>query len=374
MAETSLKLLQFNTLAKHLAETIQFPYAIDVEKEKSVDRGDAYESWERYGITEKHWLYKELCKGGTPLDYLLGQAESGTFAVEQSGGKYIYSWSERFPQLVAQIMDHDPDLIFLQELEAATVPDFAKALGAQIQMLEMSSSEATSIAEGSDVHKYEGVYAPRADRAMSDGVAILWNKEKLRAIPGKGCQVLRYKDAQKLALLQPLQVSGKDSSFLAVTTHLHWNPAASLQEAEVAELLEELRSRERPLPVVIGGDLNCGVQNKAYAMLPDAGFEDVDSRLPAGSCKRYTMHVPRAPVPKLTDARRWDQPSITELHPVVSDYVLTRDLSVSDVRVLNTGLQGGPEGFVPSATNGLPNRNWSASDHFPIAYEIRARW
>merc|ERR1712060_510345 len=151
----------------------QFPYAIDVEKEKSVDRGDAYKSWEHYGITEKHGLYKELCKGGTPFDYLLGQEESGTFAVEESGGKYIYSWSERFPQLVAQIMQHDPDLIFLQELEAATVPDFAKALGAHIQMFEMSSSEATTTAEGSDVHKYEGVYAPRSDKGMS-GVAILW--------------------------------------------------------------------------------------------------------------------------------------------------------------------------------------------------------
>jgi len=208
---------------------------------------------------------------------------------------------------------------------------------------------------------------------MSDGVALFWNKEKLGAIPGRECKVLRYKDRQKLALLQPLQArGGKGSNFLAVTTHLHWNPAAPLQEAEMAELIEELGSRERPLPVIIGGDLNCGVKNKAYTMLPEAGFEDIDGRLPEESRKWFTMHVPRAPVPKLTDARRWDQPSVTELHPVVSDYVLIRDLPVSNVKVLDTGLHG-PEGFTPSATNGLPNTCWSASDHFPIAYEISAR-
>merc|ERR1711971_107771 len=81
------------------------------------------------------------------------------------------------------------------------------------------------------------------------------------------------------------------------------------------------------------------------------------------------MHTPRGPGTKLTDARHWGDPAITEQNPVEPDYILVRDLSLLGVEVLDTGLQG-ESGFVPDSKNGLPNKSWSASDHFPIAYEI----
>ena len=41
----------------------------------------------------------------------------------------------------------------------------------------------------------------------------------------------------------------------------------------------------------------------------------VDTLLPAADRKRFTMHVPRAPVPKLTDARRWaDEAAVACAH------------------------------------------------------------
>mmetsp|Transcript_109533 Transcript_109533/g.210654 ORF Transcript_109533/g.210654 Transcript_109533/m.210654 type:complete len:416 (-) Transcript_109533:22-1269(-) len=367
--QVTLRLLQFNTLAKHLAETFLFPYAIDVEREEQVDRHGAYESWEKYGVQKNSWRYNALNpkdQEGKPSDFLLRRNERGTFGVEKSDGKYIYSWSERRKQLVEQIVSNDPDLIFLQEVEAGTVPEFEEKLGARIRTCPLQKPAPM---EASPEHKYEGVFVPRrADTATSDGVALLWKRGTLQ--PGKECEVLRYSDGQKLALLQPLQVKRTGSSFLAVTTHLHWNPAKSLQQVEVEELIKTLDSLGRPLPVILGGDLNCGMQNEAYEMLPKAGFQDIDGELPESLQKKFTMHVPRAPVPKLTNATKWDQPSITVHHPVVSDYVLVRNLQVSSVELLDTKRIG----FTPSATNGLPNTDWSASDHFPIAYKITAKF
>jgi len=189
--------------------------------------------------------------------------------------------------------------------------------------------------------------------------------------PAAECELLRYTDKQKLALLQQLQMKGRDTTFLAVTTHLHWNPVPrgdrpTLQELESAELVAKIDSLAKSTPVLLGGDLNCGTRNVAYKQLLAAGFEDIDESLPESQRKKFTMHVPRAPVPKLTDARRWAEPDVTQWNPCLSDYVLVRGLPLANVEALDTGLQG----FVPCEKNGLPNKRWSASDHFPIGYII----
>eukprot|EP00732_Lithocolla_globosa_P004990 Lithocolla_globosa_v1_NODE_4867_length_1349_cov_51.599691.p1 type:complete len:146 gc:universal NODE_4867_length_1349_cov_51.599691:679-1116(+) len=140
---------------------------------------------------------------------------------------------------------------------------------------------------------------------------------------------------------------------------------APLQDKEIQELLAELTQQENQ-PILLGADLNCGSNNHCFQRFAAAGFEDVEALLPPTSRKRFSMHVPRAPVIKLTDARRWDQPDILLQHPVNSDYLLFRNLPVSHVTPFHRNLLD----FSPSATNGLPNTAWSASDHFPIAYEL----
>jgi len=362
----SLRVLQFNTLGKHLAEVVQFPYAVDVARESTVDRGDVYASWANYGINDKHWLWKALSTSGTPSEYLLRADEGGTFGVEEAKGKYIYSWSERFPQLVDQIAAQDPDIVFLQEVEVGTVSELCTALKASIRQLDVSSSPTPLCAEGA---KFKGIFAPRSDRPTSDGIVILWNTSILEQ--SAECELLRYTDKQKLALLQQLQVKGTDKKILAVTTHLHWNPVPrgdrpTLQEVESAELVAKIDSFSKSTPVLLGGDLNCGIENAAYKQLLAGGFEDIDAALPESQRKKFTMHVPRAPVPKLTDARRWAEPDVTKWNPCLSDYVLVRGLPIAGVEALSTGIQG----FVPGEKNGLPNKRWSASDHFPIGYII----
>jgi len=192
-------------------------------------------------------------------------------------------------------------------------------------------------------------------------------------MPASEAEVLRYTDQQKLALLQSLQFRNNGAKLLAVTTHLHWNPVPqgdkpTLQEVESAELIRHLDRFGSCAPVLLGGDINCSVQNNAYKQLLAAGFQNIDEVVPEFDRKRFTMHVPRAPVPKVTDARRWKDSEVTQCHPCLSDYVLVRGLPIvpGSVHVLDTGTAK----FVPDANNGLPNKQWSASDHFPVAYQI----
>ncbi len=120
------------------------------------------------------------------------------------------------------------------------------------------------------------------------------------------------------------------------------------------------------VPVLLGGDLNCGPDSPCFAQFPHGGFVDLDTLPPHGPRLRFTMHVPRAPVPKLTDARRWEDPVVTGSHPVRSDYVLGLDLHLASCAPLDTGVHA----FVPSGGNGLPRVGVSASDHFPVAYQV----
>ena len=363
----NLTVLQFNTLGKHLAETIQFPYGIDIKAEQGVDRGSRYVSWEEYGINEKSWLWPQLKSVESPQEYLLNHDHGGTYEVEESNGKLIYSWSQRFSQLVQQIQRHDPDLIFLEEVERGTVHEFATMLSVDLVVLDQEKSTESKQTSPSlnkqQELKYSGVYAGRGPSATHDGVLILWKNSHLSA-RGHG-EVFRYSDrANKLAVLQTLTY-GEDFAFIACGTHLHWNPGAPFQAAEAEELVAKLG--EAQLPVFLGGDFNCGPGSTCQRHFPSAGFVDLDNLLSdRKQIPRFTTHVPHAPVIKLTDARRWDDKVITQLHPVKVDYVYIRGLNIDTVQNLDTNIVG----FTPSAANGLPRKNISASDHFPIAYNV----
>lgn len=363
-----LRCLQFNTLGRHLAEVVQFPYAVDVTAERNAGRSARYEDWDAYHAPA--WLRESLDTTGTsPAEYILGQDEGGTFTVEEAAtGALVYSWSERFPQLVRQITAHIADIIFLQEVELGTLPDFAHALDATVQVLSSAGvpRELVVAPTSGTEPAMRGVFAPRKDALTSDGIALLWRTSRLQ--PAGLPRLLRFRDNQKLALMQTLEATneanGRPLRLLAVTTHLHWNPAAPLQGREVTELIEVLSQGQGA--ILLGADLNCGRQNDCFKQLCDAGFADVDALSSPSHRKRFTMHVPRAPVPKLTDARQWADHEVTRQHPVESDYVLTRGLDVTGVQVLDTGACH----FVPARDNGLPHREWSASDHFPLAYEL----
>jgi hypothetical protein len=165
LARLRLSVLQFNTLGKHLAEAVQFPYAVDVAAERAQlpDRGCRYTSWDAYGIPDTHWIRPGLPADSTPASYLLGHpgasasasdsdsaspadgrgaaggsvdgaegtggdsgsehGEGGTLPLEESdaGGSLLLSWSQRFPLLVAQITRHSPDVVFLQVRSGAAL-------------------------------------------------------------------------------------------------------------------------------------------------------------------------------------------------------------------------------------------------------------
>lgn len=371
-----LRVLQFNTLGKHLAEVIQFPYAVDVVAERSVmesDNGDSqrarYENWDAYGVSS--WIRRTLDETGmSPAEYILGSGdEGGTFSVEVGdSNQLIYSWTERLPLLIWQIETFQADLIFLQEIELGTLPQFAERLHAHVQNLGAESAETSIFGDDSGI--YEGIYCPRATTAQSDGIAMLWRKSSgihASDVP----KVLRYTDGKKLALVQPLSVAAERLNFHAVTTHLHWDPAAPYQEREMEELIAEISQCHA---VLLGGDLNCDAASSCLQVAMDAGFRRLDDFLPNDEDRmKFSVHVPRAPVPKVTDARQWQDRERTRLHPVAVDHILAGG-AIPD-RLVEVGklIPGGAEGFVPSATNGLPRKGVSASDHLPIGYELVMR-
>ena len=405
-----LRVMQFNTLGKHLAEVVQFPYAVDVSVEQRVAaRAPRFVDWDSYGAAP--WLRAALdATGLSPREYLLEQDERGTFSIEEAAdGRLIYNWAERLEQLVRQVTAHPAEIVCLQEVESATVAEFSLALGARVVTLTASGgteSKAINCDAGAP-HIFDAVYAPRTEAPTSDGAMLLWRVAALQACGA--AELLRYSDGQKLAVLQPLVAAGGGPAssappLVVCTTHLHWNPAAPLQGREISELIEvraraatcrcvpprkrssrccgaaayaHTRARDQhasPLwqalsgrgAVLLAADLNCGRQNACFQQLLAAGFEDVDTHVHPSQRKRFTMHVPRAPLPKLTDARRWEDRAVTELHPVESDYVMTRGLRVTAAAALEYGTST----FEPARDNGLPHKAWSASDHFPVGYEL----
>jgi hypothetical protein len=46
------------------------------------------------------------------------------------------------------------------------------------------------------------------------------------------------------------------------------------------------------VPVLLGGDLNCGPDSPCFAQFPHGGFVDLDTLPPHGPRLRFTMHVP----------------------------------------------------------------------------------
>jgi endonuclease/exonuclease/phosphatase family metal-dependent hydrolase len=374
-----------------MAEAVSFPFAVTTA-ESAGNRSDRFKSWSAYGVNESHWLYKGLVTEPTPADYLF--KEEGTLSLEEAdrpNSSMILSWTQRIPVIAKQIWDADPDLVFLEEVELGTLQDFANHLRASIHVLP-HSRETKSFMVQPEVAKgekkrgrpaYMGLFTPRGDDLFKDGCAILWKSATIatrESENGRLGQVLHYSDGQKLALLQPLYIKNErvlesNRNFLAVTTHLHYDPKSPKQGQEVDELLnwvnEWTRGSEMQRPVFFGADLNFAPQNANYQKFREAGFTDLNETVPVSSRKRFTTHVTRSTPgrSKLLDARKYQDESYTKDNPVLSDYIMVRDTPSSEVSVVKVGLTSYLD-FDPSATNGLPNVHHSASDHFPVAYNL----
>ena len=245
---------------------------------------------------------------------------------------------------------------------------------------------------------------------------ILWKESVISAVGDP--HFLHFSDGKKIALLQRLELKGKREggekregrekregdeerreTFLAATTHLHWNPLVSFQQIEARELIsaiqnmrgrkrerrgeefdgmkregEEEEEEEEEEAVLLGGDLNSSKGSDCFEVFLSANFRDVDDFVrEEEDRKKFSVHVPRSIQDKVPDAR--NQKCL--LNPVDVDHVMIlasekkeekekKEENVPFVEPLHVYHKE----FVPSWDNGLPNRRWSGSDHFLIGYEI----
>lgn len=394
MTEISLRILQYNVLARSAADTVWFPYAVSIAKappgqlgnlqsiratakalEEACSTGgifdgptwveDKSETRDRSGTAAGICTVSQAVAAGMP-DIYWGQAAdcgscgtevlSGSISATESLGvacvegcpavdtrKIVLSWAERLPALLRRIKEHEPDLVFLEEVDQVTLQDFSVGL-----------------------QGYGSAFA-------EPGCCVLWKLETLAADGDQ--RTLRYTDGRKVAVLQPLQCVADGFRLLAVGTHLHWNPCDKFQSQEARELLDALAAHANSVQIV-GGDFNAGPTNVVMTEVLKAPREQNDFCLidlhdvaanAAQAPKRFTTHCPRGPQPKLTDARRWEE--LDQENPVAVDYVFVHLPDGCDVlraEVLDCG-----GGFEPDSTNGLPNLvAGQGSDHLPIAYQL----
>ena len=365
-AKRMIRVVQFNTLGKHLAEGISYPYAVDLPSDNNnvnnTTDNNRFSSWTAYA--PPRWALPTLLElSDTPLQYFKGELKkeeeeeekgkeeegkgkgkekskeekTGRFQLQEgtSNGLVILSWEERVERLAEDVLEKNPDLIFLQEVEEDCVQDFERLLKGRVVRKGGEGEEKGKRGEeegGEDV-VFEGVFASRGN-GKKDGIAILWKKERLVGV-GEGVLV-RFSVGNKICLMQELRMveggrkgiggdnannnnndnnnnnnnnnnttttttttTTKNNHFIAATAHLHWNPSSPHQQQQAKELvsalstpLEQLQQQQQHhhchphhhlhhhyhqhhhLPIILGGDFNSSPSSPPPPPPPPSWFSE----------------------------------------------------------------------------------------------------
>jgi len=149
-------------------------------------------------------------------------------------------WQRRWPMLLASILEQEPDVIGLQEVDLAP-----------------GDRQGKNPAHDKEIQKdlakagYDGCFACKFGKAC-DGVALFWRRERLRPA---GRSLSLGVGSVHVALAQPLVL--EDSwHFTAVATHLKAglnNDAENMRLKQAQSLMQQLKGHEN---VVLLADLN----------------------------------------------------------------------------------------------------------------------
>lgn len=202
-----------------------------------------------------------LCAGGAPSDAASPLVPETLVVDERVGGvafldnsltpdaKFSFTfrctaeeleWHRRWPMLLALILEQEPDIIGLQEVDLAPGDRQGKNPAHDAQMQQ-------------DLAKagYDGCFARKYGRAL-DGVALFWRKARLR--PSRRSQSLGVGSVH-VALAQPL-VLEDNWHLTAVATHLKAGlnlDAETMRLSQVRSLVQQIRGHEN---VILLADLN----------------------------------------------------------------------------------------------------------------------
>lgn len=187
-------------------------------------------------------------------------------------------WAHRWPLIRKLLLEHDPDLLAMQELDLA---EERTHVGQVISTLEAAG--------------YVGVTAKKRGRAC-DGVALFWKRKRFE--PVGQAEVWPLRESVHVALAQKLRLGRQ--TFLAVVTHLKAglnSHAESVRMGQAQSLLERIRKAQAPTVLLADlnahcGDLHCDSGEKiapqTYQVLRDGGFRsavlEVFGREPQFTC------------------------------------------------------------------------------------------
>jgi len=311
---------------------------------------------------------------------------------------WALNWEYRKHRILKEIVFYEPDIICLQEVEAEQLEVFF-----QPEMLSRG---------------YVGKFHPKSrartmdeqSKKTVDGCVIFWKRDIFtlasedQVIEYQAMALLRHdtigqsginrmmtKDNIALTvLLKPIKGSslsiqpgaGENDCLLIVNTHIHWDPNYSdvklMQVQMLVEHLQELskrhlRTRGRPLPMVICGDFNSSVHSAVYKLLSG---NHVESNHVDFCGQDYGVYSKRGLNQEFSLKSAYlavtgSEPAFTNYSGDfvgVLDYIFFTDETISAERVL-TPLS---EEIILSHNGALPNP-YMCSDHIPLACDFYGR-
>jgi len=257
------------------------------------------------------------------------------------------AWTRRWPMLRSMILELEPDLIGLQEVDLLEGgPEGLRAHDKEIRR-DLSAAG------------YDGTFARKMGRAC-DGVALFWRRTRLRA--GR-TETWRLGKSVHVALAQTLCLD-EERRFTAVATHFKAGLSEEAENARVEQasvLLQRLRNH--PNAVVLA-DLNATCRPVAAGGGPD-GAPEAQLEPRAYPLLAETLQSACRTVlgdePSFTCWGGWEDREVR----LVCDYVFLKGALLDPQRVLR----------VPAAAEvlrypeRLPNPHYP-TDHVPIAADL----
>lgn len=178
------------------------------------------------------------------VSHLTDEPEGDAFRFVFRCAHDALEWELRWPRLLALILEQDPDVVGLQEVDLA--PGDGQRKGP-------NPARDAAIRRDLAHAGYDGRFVRKFGRAL-DGVGLFWRRSRLR--PASGPKTLAL-GSVFVALAQPLKFSEESCAcFTAVVTHLKAGVSAEAESARTVQARELLRKLEGQENVVLLADLN----------------------------------------------------------------------------------------------------------------------
>jgi len=282
------------------------------------------------------------------------EAQSHNFQCNQA----FLAWEHRFPRLRTELLQYQPDLLCLQELDATAWTDVRRLLR------ESGYSDGIcSIAKG----------------GANNFVGMFWKLDRLAAIGDHEIIYLKAQGTvtaviQRLCLVSAAVSGDRSTSFLAVTAHFKAGlkekneQDRARQASDLLVVLEMLAKAEEN--IILTGDFNSHIEPLSFFAPPDCRDGQPQEPLPSLvlpclESKGFRCAV-RETTGRAMSFSQWCMRGDVEIKSAI-DHILLRGSSLHAQAAL-----AAPEDAAVIAQGCLPSEAYP-SDHMPVVVDIAFR-